>query len=116
MRQGTVSAKGRLVVVPIPEGTADVEVLGAVRSFLADHEEVPHFAALVTWDEDGSLVARDIEPDPGDETTDSTPHSLRAALGALLAELFGTKVHASWRDPGQGDTATTVGSVTVISC
>ena len=108
MRQGTVSAKGRLVMVPIPEGIADVEVLTAVRSFLAGHAGVPHCAAVVTWDEDGSLVARDIEPDPGVESTDSTRHALRAALGALLAELFGTKVHASWRNPGQGDTATPV--------
>jgi len=108
MRQGTVSAKGRLVVVPIPEGTTDVEVLSAVRSFLADHGEVPHFAALVTWDEDGSLVARDIEPDPGDESTDSTRHSLRAALGELLAELFGTSVRSSGRDARQRDTAAQV--------
>src|SRR3954447_7638789 len=105
MRQGTVSARGRLVVVPIPEGIADVEVLSAVRSFLADHTGVPHCAALVTWDEDGSLVARDIEPDRGDESTDSTGHTLHSALGALLAELFGTRVRASWRGAGQEDTA-----------
>src|SRR6476661_3707839 len=103
MRQGTVSAKGRLVLVPIPEGTADVAVLSAVRSFLADHTGVPHCAALVTWDEDGSLVARDIEPDHGDASTDSTRHTLLSALGALLAELFGTRVRASWRDAGHAD-------------
>ena len=105
MRQGTVSARGRLVVVLIPEGIADVEVLRAVRSFLADDTGVPHCAALVTWDEDGSLVARDIEPDRGDESTDSAHHTLHSALVALLAELFGTSVRASWRGGGQEDTA-----------
>ena len=113
MRQGTVSAKGRLVVVPIPEGIADVEVLSAVRSFLADHEKVPHFAALVTWDENGGLVARDIETDPGNGPTDSTRHSLRAALDTLLAELFGTSVHASGRDAGQGDAAAQVNELSM---
>jgi len=111
MRQGTVSAEGRLVMVPIPESIADVEVLSAVRSFLAEHADVPHCAAVVTWDEDGSLVARDIEPDPDDESMDSTRRTLRSALGALLAALFGTNVRASWRDADHDERVPQVGDL-----
>jgi len=108
MRQGTVSAQGRLVVVPIPPGVADVEVLSAVGSFLAGQSDVAHCAALVTWDEDGSLVARDIEPKQDEESTDASERPLRFALGALLTELFGTRVRASWGEVGQQDGAAQV--------
>src|SRR5204863_1311244 len=87
--EGTVTAQGRLVVVPIPDDVADADVLCAVHSFLVGHVGVPRCAAFVTWDEDGTLVAQDIEPDVGDASADSVRRPLRSALSALLVELFG---------------------------
>lgn len=94
--QSTVPAEGRLVVIPLPREAPDGEVLDAVEAFLAGQREVPHCAALVTWDDDGDLRARDIEPDRSVGPAGSSPQPLQLALGALLSEVFGTTVRASW--------------------
>jgi len=64
-------------------------VLSAVRSFLADHKEVPHFAALVMWEEDGSLVAR-LYSRTGEDISRSFPDLLAALRlpGAIDGELL----------------------------
>jgi len=96
MHQATVSAQGRLVVVPIPDDVTEPDLLSAVGSFLEGHRTVPHCAAVVTWSEDGALLARDLEADDGC----SSPSTLRSALGPLLSELFGTNVTTSWDASG----------------
>jgi len=98
--EDTVPAQSRLVVIPIPPDVADADVLRAIESFLADDTGVPHCAAVLTWDDDGSLIAREIEADGHDEPADSSRRTLRSALGVLLAEVFDTRLRASW-DAGE---------------
>jgi hypothetical protein len=61
----------------------------------------------VTWDEDGTLVAEDIEPDVGDASVDSIRMRLRSALSALLVELFGARLRTSWTEAGEPSTPET---------
>ena len=96
MRQATVSAQPRLVVVPIPEDVGERDVVDAMCAFLDGHIGVPRCAAFVTWDEGGRLLARDIELAGADEAPDSTHRTIQCALASLLGELFSTTVRASW--------------------
>jgi len=100
--ESTVPAQGRLVVIPIPADVADADVLDAIESFLADLTGVRHCAAVLTWDDDGSLIAREIEAGGDEQPADPTRRTLRSALGALLAEVFDTGLKASW-DAGEPD-------------
>lgn len=90
-----VPVQGRLVVVPIPDDVEEADVVDGMRAFLVEHSGVPRCAALVAWADDDTLVARDIDLRE-DESPNPTMHTLRAALGALLTDLFGTSVRPSW--------------------